>query len=141
MKKRDIIDQHHFFSGASESERQKIAESAALVHIPEGKCVFSTGAGQDAVALLGSGKIRVFIVSETGREITLYYVEPGESCPTNLMCSLFDRPSPAEAVPVEPCEALLIPNVGPRTKKSSPAITVLLSTASLPYKGRKTTLE
>ena len=36
------------------------------------------------VVLVGSGRIRTFIVGESGREVTLYYVQAGESCPVNL---------------------------------------------------------
>jgi CRP/FNR family transcriptional regulator len=43
------------------------------------------------VPFLVSGRIRVFKISETGREVTLYRVEPGEVCVLSAICSVQDR--------------------------------------------------
>ena len=109
LDKTTILNQHAFFQYTTDAEKKELYDRSTIVSIPTGRCVFSTGQDVDVVALLGKGMLRVYLIGETGREITLYYVHPGESCPTNLMCALFDRRSPAEAVPIESCEALVIP--------------------------------
>lgn len=107
--KREILEKYLFYTSAPPSLQLQIMDLSSLVHIPLGHCIFSQGLDVEFVALLGSGRVRVYLIGETGREITLYYVNPGESCPTNLMCALFDRAAPAMAVPVETCEALTLP--------------------------------
>lgn len=43
------------------------------------------------IPFLVSGRIRVFKISETGREVTLYRVSPGEVCVLSAICSVQDR--------------------------------------------------
>ena len=45
-----------------------------------------------------SGEIRVYKIGETGREITLYEIYPGETCILNAACILSHRNYPANAV-------------------------------------------
>jgi CRP/FNR family transcriptional regulator len=50
------------------------------------------------IAFVLSGEIRVYKISETGREITLYEIYPGETCILNAACILSHRNYPANAV-------------------------------------------
>lgn len=50
------------------------------------------------IALVLSGEIRVYKIGETGREITLYEIYPGETCILNAACILSNRNYPANAV-------------------------------------------
>ena len=108
MQKSDILDKYSLFDHCSERERESLENNSNLVMVAPGKNVFSTGQDVTAIALLGSGMIRVYLIGDTGREITVYYVSPGESCPTNLMCALFNRPCPSEAVTTDDSEALMV---------------------------------
>jgi len=55
------------------------------------------------------GGIRVFKMGESGREVTLYEIEPGDTCILNAACILSNVPYPANAVTVEEGQMLLIP--------------------------------
>jgi CRP/FNR family transcriptional regulator len=59
--------------------------------------------------VLVAGIVRVFKVSEAGREITLYHVHGGQTCLANMLCTFLDMPSPASAVVEEPVDALIMP--------------------------------
>ena len=50
------------------------------------------------IAFVLSGEIRVYKIGETGREITLYEIYPGETCILNAACILSQRNYPANAV-------------------------------------------
>jgi CRP/FNR family transcriptional regulator len=50
------------------------------------------------IAFVLSGEIRVYKIGDTGREITLYEIYPGETCILNAACILSNRNYPANAV-------------------------------------------
>lgn len=57
-----------------------------------------------------SGCLRVYKSAEDGRSITLYDIEPGESCVLTMSCILSGEPFPAMAEAVEKTELLLVPS-------------------------------
>jgi len=59
--------------------------------------------------MIGDGALRVFKSSESGREITLYWVRAGELCLLNLLGAMTGVPSPAHARVEEEVTALVIP--------------------------------
>ena len=59
--------------------------------------------------LLLSGSVRVQQTSETGREVFLYRVGPGESCVLTTACMLADEDYSAEGIAESDVEAVVIP--------------------------------
>lgn len=104
------IKQFSFFNGAPDLLIEAFSKAGNKIPVQDGMCIFDHGKKMEFVAFLMDGRARVYINSESGREITLYYVNPGEMCPTNLMYSLLDRMSPASALAVEPGRAVIIPS-------------------------------
>jgi CRP/FNR family transcriptional regulator len=62
-----------------------------------------------AIAFVLAGEVRVYRCGESGREITLYEIGPGETCILNASCILGNNAYPANAVTVSAGEMLLIP--------------------------------
>lgn len=62
-----------------------------------------------AIAFVLAGGVRVYRCGESGREITLYEIGPGETCILNASCILGNNAYPANAVTVSAGEMLLIP--------------------------------
>jgi CRP/FNR family transcriptional regulator len=60
--------------------------------------------------LVLDGTARVYKTSETGREVTLYRINPGETCILTASCILSDLPFPAFATTESPLQACLIPS-------------------------------
>jgi CRP/FNR family transcriptional regulator, anaerobic regulatory protein len=83
--------------------------AAFFAHIPRGRDVFVEGDEVDAIALLISGAVRVYKVSETGREITLYRFGLGESCIMTANAILSRQAFSAIATVEEEAEAVMIP--------------------------------
>ena len=82
---------------------------AFFARIPAGKDVFIQGDQADAIALLISGVVRVYKISETGREITLYRFGNGESCILTANAILSRKSFPAIATVEKEAEAVMIP--------------------------------
>jgi hypothetical protein len=73
--------------------------TAIYARIPAGRDVFSQGDPVESIALLLSGRVRVYKIGETGREITLYRFGAGESCILTANAILSRANFPAIAVP------------------------------------------
>lgn len=56
-----------------------------------------------------AGTVRVSLIAENGREITLYRVRPGEVCLQTFSCLVESRPYSAEGVAETPLEIEIIP--------------------------------
>ncbi len=81
-----------------------------LLRFPAGTTVFETGDSCNSLAILATGQVRVFTIGETGREITLYRFERGESCILTTSCILSTQQFPAIATVVQDAEAYVIPH-------------------------------
>jgi CRP/FNR family transcriptional regulator, anaerobic regulatory protein len=76
---------------------------------PVGTHLYWEGDSCTGIAFLLSGSVRVYKSGETGREITLYEIGPGETCILNASCILGDNAYPANAVTISAGELVLIP--------------------------------
>lgn len=81
---------------------------AFFMRIPAGKDVFTEGSPVEVSALLLSGVVRVYQISDTGREITLYRVNNGESCVLTANAILNHTSFPAIATVEQDAEAVMI---------------------------------
>lgn len=94
------------------AEPQLIREFQAktfFAKIPAGKDVFMEGDEAEAIAVLLSGSVRVYKISESGREITLYRFGHGESCVLTANAILNQKTFPAIATIEADAEAVMIP--------------------------------
>ena len=85
----------------SEAARPRAFSAGELIHNGDADCV--------GLLLVKGGRLRVFILSEDGREITLYRLLPGEICLFSASCMM---PQIAFAVTVTaeaPSEVLVLP--------------------------------
>lgn len=84
-------------------------QAAFYARIPAGHDVFVEGDRVDGVALLMSGRVRVYKIGESGREITLYRFGHGESCILTANAILSQQSFPAIATVEEDAEAVIVP--------------------------------
>ncbi len=89
---------------------QEMLSSSVTKTIPSGARIYSEGDGCSAIAFVLSGGIRVYKTGETGREITLYEIGPGETCILNASCILAHTTYPANAVAASNVDVLLVPS-------------------------------
>jgi CRP/FNR family transcriptional regulator len=76
-----------FWKELSEKDRAYLCENTAEEHYDRGAPVQSTG-GCSGLFLVRSGRLRVYMLSEEGKEITLYRLEAGDVCMLAASCVL-----------------------------------------------------
>jgi len=112
-----------FWDKLSASEMELLLSSISKVSYYKGVNIHSDESECIGVLLIKSGGFRVYILSEDGREVTLYRLSPGDICILSASCILnsitFDVHIDAEA----DTEAYLI-NIGAFSKLSSQNIYV-----------------
>ncbi len=90
---------------------EEMLSSSAMQTIPSGARIYAEGDACSAIAFVLSGGIRVYKIGETGREITLYEIGPGETCILNASCILAHTSYPANAIAVSDVDVLLVPSL------------------------------
>lgn len=89
--------------------RAKLKSVSSLVSLPAGATICGEGRHCEYLPLLVEGQARVFKASESGREMTLYRIYPGESCVLTASCIMSGVGFPAIAVTEHASSALLVP--------------------------------
>ncbi|MEK7217320.1 MAG: Crp/Fnr family transcriptional regulator, partial [Chloroflexota bacterium] len=82
---------------------------ATLIRIPAGRDLMAVGDRAEAIPMLVSGQIRVYMFGESGREITLYRFSRGECCVLTADSIIGHRLFPANAQVEEESEMVLVP--------------------------------
>ena len=108
-KYNELIKSYPVIQEAGKEFQEQFKQYAILKKIPAGEFIFIEKDNCTFFALLLSGRVRVFKEGESGREVTLYRFEKGESCILTVSCILSDSLYPALAVTEEDSEAFLIP--------------------------------
>ena len=89
--------------------RQRLQQHAKRIRLARGSGIAEQGGACTQLALLLDGRVRVFKLAESGRELTLYRVEAGQSCVLTTSCIMNHLPFPAIAVAETDIDAILIP--------------------------------
>ena len=87
----------------------EIRQAGLPVELPAGAKVCDLGQECTHLALVFSGSARVYQLAESGREITLYRVGPGECCILTASCIMSQQGFPAFANCEQALSALLLP--------------------------------
>ncbi len=87
----------------------RLGERAKIVEIPSGTVAFSPGSPCGAYLLVLDGSVRVQMLADTGREIVLYRVHPGESCVLTTACLVGNEVYAAEGIVEEATTAVVVP--------------------------------
>ncbi len=110
MTKTEFIKAFPAFRKSPDALVKEILSSARHQAFPQGVQIYSEGDDCAVIAFVLSGEIRVYKISQTGREITLYEIGPGETCILNASCILSGTSYPANAVTTSEGSMLLIPS-------------------------------
>ena len=104
-----IVERLPFLKTAGSAFRETFFAHAIVTTVPAGGaiCLEDNQCAHLPIAL--SGTARVYKVSEEGKELTLYRVEPGESCILTASCILNQQAFPANAVALTDMEAIVVP--------------------------------
>lgn len=87
---------------------EELRTQAFFARIPAGHEIFTEADRVEAIALLLSGRVRVYKIGESGREITLYRFGTGESCVLSANAIISQQAFNAIALVEEDAEAVMI---------------------------------
>ena len=76
-----------FWNKLSDSDKQHLCQSSALVHFDKEQSVHNNS-GCSGLFIVKTGRLRLYMLSEEGKEITLYRLSPGEICMLSASCVL-----------------------------------------------------
>lgn len=76
----------------------RFLESGMPVRLKADQFIFRPGDSCESFLLLLDGQIRVQLISEDGKEVTLYRIGPGGSCVLTTSCLFSSEHYPAEAI-------------------------------------------
>lgn len=93
-------------AGLGESGAAALFGAAAVVHLDAGDTVFHAGAECRHFLIITQGSVRVTLNALSGRSVTLYRLEPGDTCVLTTSCLMSSRRYPAEARTETPVAAL-----------------------------------
>lgn len=91
MKKTDIVmleENLPFWNRLSEKEKSLLADSAVPVRYDKDTAVHTADFECIGILLVRSGTLRVYMLSEDGKEITLYRISSGDVCVLSAACVL-----------------------------------------------------
>ncbi len=105
-----LATQHRdFWQNLSDDEKEYVASTSGSVSYKAGQNIHSSGNRCAGVLFIEKGYLRIYIMSEDGKEVTLYRLGDGEVCIMSASCVMdditFDVYIDAEA----DTEALLLP--------------------------------
>lgn len=91
LKKEDLtyIKEHlTFWSKLSDVEKQLLENNIATIKYNKGENLHGAGKECLGLVLIKTGELRVYILSEEGRDVTLYRLTEGDSCVLSASCIL-----------------------------------------------------
>ena len=97
-----------YFRNSSSSVVRKILSRGQYKIVPHNMMWQMEGLPCERIDFVLSGEKRVFKASETGREITIYEIEPGEICMLSSACIMANTVYPANTVTLTSVEMLIL---------------------------------
>ena len=99
-----------FWDDLSDDQKRSLVRATRPLAAQAGDRVQGGGSGCAGVVVALTGSLRAYMLSETGKEITLFRVEPGESCVLAASCILpmitfdiaLDAATDIEALVIDP---------------------------------------
>ena len=89
--------------------RDLVRSQGRTVEMPAGGYLFRPGDRCEGLGFVVEGSVKVSVLSESGREMVLYRVRPGESCTVTASCLVSDTLFAAQGVAEESVTALAMP--------------------------------
>lgn len=105
----DLEKYFAFLKPAGAEVKEQFLQHVLVRQFPAGQIICWEGDVCAQLAIVLSGIVRVYKIGESGREITLYRIEEGESCILTASCIFSQIRFPALAVVEKEVRAALIP--------------------------------
>lgn len=87
----------------------EIEKNASVIHFVKDEDIMKTGQNIKSTMVVLNGLIKVSREDGSGKEIFMYYLEPGQACALSILCAVQNRTSEIKATAVKDTEVLAIP--------------------------------
>lgn len=101
------LEHVELFAGLAPAQLEALARGAPLRVFPRGAVVVNAGDDGHGLFVVQRGSVKVFVTDESGRELTLCILDPGEYF--GELALLDDAPRSASVMTLERCELLQVP--------------------------------
>lgn len=108
MDKPGWLTQFPLLADSNDPVVEALARTAQRAILPPGQTVFHAGSACDNYLLVTAGSVRVQLLTESGREVVLYRVRPGETCVLTTSCLMAGQAYPAEGLTDTEVEAMVL---------------------------------
>ena len=108
-KQKVLAENYSFWPHLTEEEKNRLTENCMAKTYEKGEVIHRSEEQCKGAILLLDGQLRVYIVSEEGREITLFRIRAGESCVMSASCLLDSIAFDMMIEATQKTEALIIP--------------------------------
>ena len=108
MNQDTLVETLPFLQSAPAAFRAAFFEKSMSATVPAGSFICMESNHCVHLPIVLSGEARVYKANDEGKELTLYRIEPGESCILTASCILNQIVFPANAIAVTDVEALVI---------------------------------
>ncbi len=101
-----LLRQTDLFNGLPDSQLAACAVACVTAHFTANEMIFGRGDDGDRLYVIARGRVRLSLVSEDGRELSVRVAEPGDLL--GEMSTLDGAPRSADAVALDAVEALVL---------------------------------
>lgn len=108
-KEKKLAKNFSFYNKLKPEKRENLLNQLTYIKYPPGKIIMKAGYTCENTFFLLKGSIRVYKVSEKGRELTLYRIQRGEMCLMSIACIMSSSNFPAQAQIEKETEILALP--------------------------------
>lgn len=105
----DLLKITPLFNRLSPEDRRKISEVAVVKHFERGELIFEQGSPSDALYAIASGRVKIFKMMPSGKDVILEVFGPGD--PLGAVAVYIGKPFPASASALEATTCILVPRV------------------------------
>lgn len=104
-----ILSQLPFWSSLSEDEKERVRQRAFVNHYEKGTIINNCNNECLGMLLVISGEIRTYLLSEEGREVTLFRLYSGDLCVLSASCVISQITFETQMIAQQNTKALIIP--------------------------------
>jgi len=107
MNLNESLRRNPIFSRLTEDDRRSVAAAATLRDYEKGTMIFEQDSPSDAFYAIDRGRVKVFKMMPSGKDIILEVFGPGD--PLGALATYMERPFPAGAAALEDTTCIVIP--------------------------------
>lgn len=102
------LDNYSFYNLLDDDSKEFLDGNLKYVKVPKDTILFFQGDICESILFLTSGKVRLYIQSDDGNEITLYQLSAGEQCIVNTASTISQTHAIGSAVSITDLEGYLL---------------------------------